>query len=151
MGELVSITIKPVGVEEPGHAFLRVPVSEAVLVEGYGIEGDLKGGREDRHLNILRSEALRELSVDGYLTSPGQIGEQLIIQGIPAEKLESGVVLKIGDAAIVRLLKPRTGCDRFERYQSKSREGAAGRIGMMAEVISGGQIRLGDTVEPLAA
>ena len=149
MGELISITVKPAGVEPPERAFLRVPVTEAALIPGYGIEGDQKGGREDRHLNILCGEALEGLAVEGYLTQPGQIGEQLIIRGVPLEQLANETVLQIGETARVRLVKPRTGCDKFERYQSKSREGATGRLGMMAEVVTGGRIRLGDAVEPL--
>src|ERR1044071_10369390 len=133
MGELVSITVKPAGVEPLEGAYLRIPVEAATLVEGYGIEGDLKGGREDRHLNILCAEPLRDLSQGGYLTQPGQIGEQLIVQGLPVDALGSGAMLRIGEMAMVRLIKPRTGCDKFDRYQSKSREGAAGKIGMMAE------------------
>ena len=146
MGELVSITVKPEGVEPPERAYLRLPVETATLVAGYGIEGDTKGGREDRHLNILCSESLQELTVDGYLTKPGQIGEQLIIKGVPAERIENGAVLQIGPEARVRMVQPRTGCDRFEKYQSKSREGAAGRLGMMAQVETGGSIRVGDPV-----
>jgi molybdopterin adenylyltransferase len=153
MAELVSIVYRPVGAQKGENGFTRVPVQEAQLVVGYGIEGDAKGGADDRHLNILSASSARSLAEDGYTTTPGAIGEQLILEGVDVEALPAGTRLAVGEAAEVELVKLRTGCTVFEGHQGKSREGAAGRLGMMAKVVTGGPIRVGDpvrVVEPVA-
>jgi MOSC domain-containing protein YiiM len=146
MPKLVSIVYRPIGPSKGDYGFTRVPLLEAQLIAGYGIEGDAKGGTDDRHLNILSSSNLQTLEQDGYKTRPGEIGEQLILDGVDVEQLPSGTRLSIGETAQVELVKLRTGCTVFEGHQGKSREGAAGRLGMMAKVVTGGAIRVGDPV-----
>jgi len=65
---------------------------------------------------------------------------------LPAEALAPGVQLRIGETAVVELDKLRTGCARFEHIQGHSKASVAGRLGRMARVLVGGQIRVGDTV-----
>ena len=55
-----------------------------------------------------------------------------------------------GAQAVVEMLKPRTGCDRFEAIQGQSPALVQGRLGMMARVIVSGAIRAGDSVTVLA-
>jgi MOSC domain-containing protein YiiM len=81
----------------------------------------------------------------GYKTKPGEFGEQLIIDGLAVEKLESGDRLVFDDAATIEIIKPRTGCSRLEIAQGQSIKGI-GYIGMLAKVISGGPIRVGAAV-----
>ncbi len=145
LGTLVSITWKPSGTDLFDNGFTRLAIDEADLVAGYGIDSDQKGGREGRHLNILDAEALQTLGADGFRTNPGQIGEQLIVEGVGVCGLDPGARIQIGDA-LIRMVKLRTGCDKFERHQGKCREDAAGRLGMMAEVLTGGRIQVGDPV-----
>ncbi|HZO89805.1 MAG TPA: MOSC domain-containing protein [Chthonomonadaceae bacterium] len=146
MSELVSIVYKPQDVDEPVSGYTRVPLQEARLIEGYGIEGDGKGGVSGRNLNLMSAESVRGLAQEGFRTGPGQLGEQLIIGGLDVDALPGGTRLQIGETACVELTKPRTGCATFERHQDKLRQEAAGRMGMMAQVIVGGTIRVGDPV-----
>ena len=44
---------------------------------------------------------------------------------------------------------PRTGCARFEMIQGKPRNDAKGRLGVLATVVSGGEVAVGDAVEVL--
>jgi MOSC domain-containing protein YiiM len=50
---------------------------------------------------------------------------------------------------VIEVISYRTGCDRFEAPQSKPREDAKGRLGVMAGVVTGGTIRVGDKVKVL--
>lgn len=65
------------------------------------------------------------------------------------ERLPADTRLQIGGQACVELTEPRTGCGKFERYQTKKREEAAERLGMMARVVKGGIITVGDAVQIL--
>jgi MOSC domain-containing protein YiiM len=149
MPEIVSIVYKPNGLgEDPATHYLRVSVAQAELVAGRGIKGDLKGVA-NRPLNIMSAEVLAKLAREGFKTDPGQMGEQLVVSGLDVNTLAAGSRLQIGDAAVVEIIKPRTGCDRFEAIQDKTAASVQGRMGMMARVIVSGAIRAGDSVKVL--
>jgi MOSC domain-containing protein YiiM len=148
MIRVASIVYKPEGsLPDPENRYLRTPLESASLVVGRGIDGDRKGGNPKRNLNIMSYETLQALQEEGYSTSPGQMGEQIVIQGLDVGKLASGDRLNIGDEAIVEVISHRTGCQRFEQIQGKTAQQAAGRMGVMAKVVTSGMIHVGDLVK----
>ncbi len=148
MASIYSIVYKPkdlLDTERPGE-YLRVPITEADLIAGIGIDGDLKGGHHpDRQLNLLSREWLAAIQSKGYKTDPGQFGEQIIISGLAIEDLEPGARLQLGKEACIEVIKTRTGCERLEAVQAKSIKGL-GPLGVMAKVITSGIIAVGDAV-----
>ena len=150
MISLISIVYKPDGsVPDPESQYLREPLNSANLIASYGIEGDRKGGNPKRNLNIMSFETLQELREEGFQTQPGEMGEQLVIQGLDTGKLKAGDRFQIGEHACIEVVNQRTGCDHFERIQGKSPQLAAGRMGVMAKVITGGMIGVGDAIQLL--
>lgn len=148
MGEVVSIVYSPKdGRKQPKDHYTRLPLNDAMLVAGYGIDGDRKGGSPHRQLNIMAAETLDGLQTEGFKTNPGEMGEQIVISGLPLDSMEAGEKLQIGDSALVEIIKPRTGCDRFEHIQGHSPQEAVGRLGMIARVLRDGRIRVGDRVQ----
>src|SRR4051812_23103117 len=146
MAHLTSIVYKPADVERrPAGRFSRVPLNRAVLVAGHGIDGDTKGRFEGRELNVMRAEAVEQLKAEGFFTAPGQLGEQLVIAGLPADALADGARLRLGDA-VIEVVKGRTPCTRFAEIQGKTVKQAWGRLGVMARVVAGGAVAVGDAV-----
>ena len=133
---------------------MRLPLESADLVAGHGIRGDRKAGHHpDRQLNLLSTGWLAMAAAKGYRAAPGQFGEQLILDGIDLVTLPPGTRLQLGDAAVLEIVKGRTGCTRLEAAQGRTIAGL-GPIGVLARVITGGPIRVGDPVavlEPAAA
>jgi len=145
-----SIVYKPEGsTRNQQDQYLRIPLESANLVVGYGIEGDRKGGNPKRNLNIMSFETLEALNEEGFSTQPGQMGEQIVIQGFDIDHLSEGDQLQIGGDARVEVVSHRTGCQRFEHIQGKTPHQAAGRMGIMARVVAGGMIAVGDSVKKL--
>jgi len=149
MTQIASIVFKPAGVDEPDDDYLRVDLDEATLLAGYGIDGDMKGGHPDRQLNIMSYETLTILRGQGFYTEPGQMGEQIVIHQLDVDSLAKGTRVQLGKDAIIEVGKPRTGCAKFERLQKRSIKQCEGRMGVMARVITGGVIRVGDPVKVL--
>ena len=148
MIEVASIVYKPEeAVTDPEDHYVRVPLSSATLVVGYGIQGDRKGGHPQRQLNLMSFETLQSLREEGFNTQPGQMGEQIVMRGLDVAGLAEGDRLQIGEHACVEVVSQRIGCQRFEHIQGKSRQLAAGRMGVMAKVVTGGAIRVGDPVK----
>ncbi len=146
--EIVSIVYQPVRPVGAPLSFARVPLETANLIAGHGIEGDRKGGHPRRQLNILSYETVQELAAEGFQVAPGALGEQIVIRGVDVAALASGERLQLGDA-VVEVVSLREPCERFEAAQNKPLEQAIGRVGVMARVVTGGAIRVGDPVRTL--
>ncbi len=132
------------------YRYSREPVEGLQLIAGHGIEGDLKAGHHpDRHLNIMSFETLESLRAEGFRTSPGEMGEQVIVSELLIDSLTPGTRLQFGNEAEIEITKPRTGCDWFELVQGKSPKLAANRMGMMAKVVKSGRVNVGDSVRVL--
>ncbi len=136
---------------KPPNHFSRVQLEEAQLVKDYGIEGDAKGGSGDRQLNVMCYDTVQQLHDEGFNTQPGQLGEQIVVQGCDVATLHKGDILKIGDNALIEVVGLRTGCQRFRKIQNKEIPDYEDRIGIMAKVIEGGLIRVGSTIEVIRA
>jgi len=141
---LKSIVYSPDdGTPDPADHYFRVPLAQAALTVEGGIHGDRKGRHPDRQLNVMGTPALAELAAQGYQTGPGQMGEQLVLDGLDVDALAPGDRVQIG-AAVIELVKARSGCERFEHIQTLPRAGT--RLGYMARVAVAGDIRVGDAV-----
>ncbi len=146
MSRLISIVYKPESATPNAEGYTRIPLETAKLVAGHGIEGDTKGGGATRHVNIMSRETMNALGTEGFQIQPGQLGEQLIVEGLDVNTLLSGARLQIGEEAIIEIVEPRTGCGKFERYQEKQRQEASGRLGVIGKVVVSGAIALGDVI-----
>ena len=153
MPQIVSLVYQPSRSEyTPPYHYNRVPVESLMLVAGKGIEGDFKAGRNaKRHLNILSAETVEALRTDGFKTAPGELGEQIVIGGLDVDALVKGDVLRLGSEALIEVTMVRTPCEWFERIQDKPMAEAEGRLGVMAKVVKGGCIRVGDMAARLSA
>ena len=152
MAHIVSIVYRPAEAPaSPGDHYSRVELERAELVTSGGIRGDRKGRHPKRQLNIMGQATLDELRAEGLQTAPGQMGEQLVIAGLdaPLEALAAGTQLQMGEEAVVELLEPRTGCERFETIQGRPATDVAGRLGVMARVLRDGAVARGDDVRVL--
>ncbi len=150
MAEIVSIVVRPLNQKYGDHKveFIRVPLVVGQLVAGHGLEGDAKAGKHpDRQLNILSQEWLNQIKENGYQITPGSFGEQVIVQGIAIEDLEPGDRLQMGATATVAITKARTGCERLMAAHGQSLAALGGHVGMMANVVAGGPIQVGDPVK----
>ena len=147
MPHIVSIAYTPRSVERrPTDHYARVPVERATLVEDRGIQGDVKGAGGARQLNVMRAETLAELAAEGRKVGPGEMGEQLAISGLHPDIFVDGARLYLGESAVIEVGIPRTGCNRFESIQAATKQSVAGRLGVLARVVVGGEIGVGDQV-----
>ncbi len=149
MAEIYSLVYKPADEHAADH-YTRVPLEQAHLVIGHGIEGDLSS-KPRRQLNINSFETIKALGDEGFKAKPGELGEQIILRGLDVNVLPAGTRIQLGAEAVIELQKPRTGCERFEAIQGRSPKAAKGRLGVMARVVHAGMVRLGDPVTILEA
>lgn len=148
MGSIYSIVYQPTDREYDSRSedFIRVPVQQANLIAGHGIEGDRKAGHHaERQINLLSREWLLRLKNVGYRIEPGQFGEQITLVGIELEQLPLGERLQLGATACIEIRRVRNPCGRLQVVQPLASDGL-GAIGVMGTVVTGGAIRVGDPV-----
>lgn len=120
--------------------------SAARLVAGRGLEGSAdQGGR--RQVSLLSREAWEgALSELGAALDPAARRANLLVYGVPLA-CSRGRVLGVG-ACRLRVLGELTPCERMEEALPglESALRLAGRGGVFAEVIAGGDIQVGDPV-----
>jgi hypothetical protein len=132
-------------------------VSAAEAVEGRGLLGDRyerqagtfsnPGGR-GYDLTLVEAEALEELSAKGVDLAPAEARRNLVVRGIALDDL-IGRRFRVGEVECLgqRRCEP---CSHLERLTRPGvLRGLVHRGGLRADILSGGRIRTGDSVEAL--
>lgn len=128
------------------------PVPSANLITGVGIEGD-KHAVATSHRQVLLDdqEALDEVGVE-----PGTIKENLTVQGLHVMGLAPGTRVRLGESAVLEITEVCEPCFRMDEIRIGLKAELVGRRGMLARVVNGGPIAVGDRItieeaEPLAS
>ena len=155
-----------------GHHFSKLPAMWITLLAGLGVDGD-GACRHDGEAPVqgrARSVAtepaagasaapasfLEELEAKGFAVGPGQIGENILTRGIDLLGVPADSVLRIGDAARVRVTGLRNPCVQLDRFvpglmaatlERDATGGLVRKAGIMAVVLQGGVVRPGDPIE----
>jgi MOSC domain-containing protein YiiM len=131
---------------------------DRAVVDGDGIEGDryrngtgtfYKPGKTGQALTLIEAEALEGLEREhGIVLSPEATGRNVLTEGVDLNALVGrrfrvGAVECHGD----RLCDPCRPLER--RTENGVLPGLANRGGLRADVLSGGEIAVGDEITPL--
>lgn len=110
-------------------------------LENLGLEGDrhaLPDG--SRQVLLIEEETLKRLGVP-----IGAVKENITTRGIALMNLAPGTRLQMRDV-VFELTKPCTPCERMEEIRPGLRDELQGQRGMLARVLRGGEIRVGDAI-----
>jgi len=118
------------------------PVQAATAISNQGLEGDrsCKPGAL-RQVLVMDKETLDELDL-----SPGQIKENITTTGLDLSQTKAGQVLFIGDQVTMELVGECEPCGNMDAIRQGLQAKLNHRRGMLAQVINGGPISVGDSV-----
>ena len=111
----------------------------------HGFEGDAHarpGG--SRQVLLLDCETLKELALE-----PGVLKENITTAGLNVGALLPGTCLQAG-VALLEITKECDPCSKMNSVQPGLQKKLAGRRGMLARVLQGGAIQVGDPISVLA-
>ncbi len=80
--------------------------------------------------------------------SPGVLGENITVEGVPVMQLPEGARLRIGNAEL-EITGDRPACREMLDVHADALRAMVGRSGKMARVVRGGTVRPGDPIEVL--
>jgi len=116
-------------------------VAEALAVEGKGLEGDASFGRATRQVLMMEAETLERFGL-----SPGTARENLLVRGLPLKSLPLGGRIAAGET-LLEITGDCTPCSFMDDLRPGLQEAIRGERGVLARVVTGGRIRVGDPVE----
>lgn len=155
----------------PSHTMAKANVDVITLLAGLGVEGDAHCGATVKHrsrvardpaqpnlrqVHLVHAELHDELRAAGYDVEPGRMGENVTTRGVDLLALPAGARLRLGPDAVVEVTGLRNPCGQLDGIQPGLRsatiergaddEIVARKAGIMAIVVTGGQVRPGDPV-----
>lgn len=112
----------------------------------FGLEGDAhaKAGSA-RQVLFIDEETLAAFGLPA-----GRVRENITTRGLALHSLAAGARVRVGDA-VFEITKSCAPCDFIEDIRPGLREQMDGQRGMLARVIEGGELRVGDVIEIVEA
>ena len=118
------------------------PVTEATAISAQGLEGDRSCNPDNtRQVLFMDQETLDKLAL-----KPGQIKENITTSGLDLSQAQGGQVVFIGDAVTMELVGDCEPCGKMDAIRAGLRQELDGIRGVLAVVINGGPIKVGDSV-----
>jgi MOSC domain-containing protein YiiM len=136
---------KIVGVwTSPGRGTARMDAHERrQAIVGGGLEGCAHANPPKREVLFVSKEHLDSVGVD-----PGAIRENLTVEGDDVEQWPIGQRVRAG-GALFEVTMVCDPCQRMDDLRQGLRAELDGRRGMLARVVEGGEVAVGDDVELL--
>ncbi len=152
------------------HRFSKQPAPELTLIAGQGVEGDAHCGVTVKHrsrvardpsqpnlrqVHLMAAELLEEVTAKGLPVAPGEMGENVTLRGLDLLSLPRGTRLHFGADVVLELMGLRNPCAQIDAFRpgllaEMLPRGADGQVirraGVMAIVLNGGVMRVGDAV-----
>jgi MOSC domain-containing protein YiiM len=153
-----------------GHGVGKTNQAGVTLLAGFGVESDVHAGATVKHrsrvarapeqpnlrqVHLIHAELHAELEAAGFAVSAGEMGENITTRGVDLLALPEGARLHLGDAAVVEVTGLRNPCKQLDGIHpglmaaTLERDDAGALVrkaGVMAVVVSGGEVRPGDSV-----
>jgi len=123
-------------------------IPSAVIVADHGMKDDVHAGVWHRQVSLLAHVDIEFMRAKGLNLKPGAFGENLVIDGIDADELGVGSLLKIGDVLLELTQIGKVCHTRCAIYYSTG-DCIMPRTGLFARVLEGGELLPGAPVEIL--
>ncbi|MCC6925821.1 MOSC domain-containing protein [Novosphingobium sp.] len=153
------------------HRFSKLPCDSIVLIAGRGVQGDAHAGQLVQHrsrvaknpnaanlrqVHLIQAELFDELASKGFVVAPAQLGENVTTRGIDLLGLSCGTRLRLGADALIEITGLRNPCKQIDglarglmaaTLDTASDGSLIRKAGVMAVVITGGEVQVGDAIE----
>jgi MOSC domain-containing protein YiiM len=153
------------------HTFRKEACETIELLSGLGVKEDAHCGKTVKHrsrvaadptqpnlrqVHLIHAELFEELRDQGFAIGAGDLGENILTEGINLLGLPRDTLLSIGDTTVVRVTGLRNPCAQIDSFQDGLLRAVLGRdeggnpirkSGIMGVVVTGGAISAGDQIK----
>lgn len=140
-GKIVAISIsKKKGIP-------KTNIETARLIENHGIEGDIHAGNWHRQVSFLALESIDKMRVKGLPNlRPGAFAENITTEFLTLPEIGIGTRIKIGEETELKITQIGKECHSKCAIFEKIGDCVMPREGIFAQVVSGGEIFVGDKI-----
>jgi MOSC domain-containing protein YiiM len=140
LGVVMGLRIRPESSHEPKE------VDQLVALAGFGLHGDTHAHPlSPRQLLVAGSDVYRDLGLKAMT-----LRENLLVD-FSTERLASSALLQVGPEVVLWLTFQCEACGRLEQRHPGVLKSINGRRGMLARVLCGGRMSVGDEVRQCAS
>ncbi len=144
-GRVVSIN------RSSGEKAEKSPVTEAMLIEGQGLEGDIHRSGHSSEVTLLSIESIRELDECPKASGSrpfgsGALSENITTEGLRLSELSAGSRLEIGKQLLLEVTRIGRKCWKYCPVHSEKGNCAVPREAVFSKVLKGGPISVGDPI-----
>ena len=118
------------------------PVQQATAISGLGLAGD----RSAYEGNLRQVLFIDQAVLDDLGLAPGQVKENITVTGLDLSQTKAGQVFTIGDGVTMELVGDCEACGKMDALALGLQDKINGKRGMLAKVLNGGDIKVGDSV-----
>ncbi len=116
------------------------------MVACYGLQADAHAGPGSRQVSLLARESIEKIRARGLAVKDGDFAENLTTEGIDLPALPVGTRLRIGADVLLEVTQIGKVChDRCHIYFMVG-DCVMPREGIFARVLSGGDVKIGDSI-----
>ena len=124
-------------------------VSQARVIENFGLEGDAHAGDWHRQVSLLALESIDKMRRRGLDLKPGDFAENLTTQGIDIPNLPVGTRLAVGPEVVLEVTQIGKACHHGCAIKQAVGDCVMPREGIFARVLKGGTVQPNDIIEVL--
>ena len=117
-------------------------VDRAEVKAGEGLVGDRHAKRESSRQILLMDRTI----MDALEVEPGQLRENMTIEGLSLFDLEKGQKLRVGDSLEFQIGELCDPCENMDHIRPGLREKIEGQRGLFVTPLGSGEVKLGDEV-----
>jgi MOSC domain-containing protein YiiM len=153
-----------------GHGLGKTVRPLITLIAGEGVEGDAHRGVQVQHrsrvakdphqpnmrqVHLLHAELFSDLAAQGFAVKAGELGENILTQGIDLLALPTGTLLVFPSGAVLAITGLRNPCHQINGHSaglmnalldSPDDGSLIRKAGVMAIVVNGGAVGVGDAI-----
>jgi MOSC domain-containing protein YiiM len=151
-GRIVQISISAGGVPKRSVDEARVTADG---IDGDGHRNTRYHGGPDRALCLYSIERIRALAAEGHPIVPGDIGENVTIEGLEWSSVEPGTRMRLGERVVIEVTRYTSPCFNITNsfsdgdYSRVSQKQQPGSSRVYARVLTEGVIHRDDPVKLL--
>lgn len=123
----------------------KVNVSEGLLIENHGLQGDAHAGNWHRQVSLLSDSKIQAFNARGANVAYGAFGENLVAD-LDFGSMPVGTLLRAGEA-LLEITQIGKACHHGCAIFQKMGDCIMPREGVFARVLRGGTVKVGDVIE----
>jgi MOSC domain-containing protein YiiM len=124
-------------------------IDRCLLTAGHGLELDAHAGPWHRQVSLLAAESIDKIKKMGLAVKPGDFAENITTEGIELPTLPIGTALRVGEHVLMKVTQIGKECHTRCAIFQQVGDCVMPKEGIFTEVVTGGEIRVGDEIEVL--